>query len=578
MKRRAVTGLRLILGYFGLFLMFEGILVLAPLITLIFYRNEWEVYLDFLIPSGISIVIGLTLFLVFIAGRERGRLRKRDDSLLLVLLWVAAIFLGAMPLYLTQFPALNHGNTALSLDMTLTECLFESTSGFTTTGVSTLPSKVYLDSVENALASGSEAYGAPHIFLFHRAWLQFVGGIGLVLLVTSLISSKNNLRLYFAEGHNDQVVPNLAKSAKLIFAVYAGWILVGSLGLWLSGMPYFEALCHSISAIATGGFSTRSTNIYYFFLQMPEGLISNGLYVVRNSIGIELISCILMIAGATNFLLHTFLIRFRFKDFFGDIEIKTCLCLLIFGTALLTVTTIYLYSGPTPIYGSSLTQSGLDWPTSLRWSFYLACTAISTTGFANFPAISYMGGFAVMVGFLLMTIGGGVGSTAGGIKQYRIAILFKKWGWSLKNKDSDNKVLNPNVIQRCGEQKEIADEDIGEARNYTLLALSFFAVGSLILLALPHHSEDYIYQYLYEFMNCFSSEGLTMVDYAAYKASPLTSWAYPIFLWVLIGAMFFGRLEIMPIIYTGQRIFVDPIYSLQKSLRRHARKKSAKET
>lgn len=574
MKRKAVTGLRLILGYFGLFLIFEGLVTLVPLIMILFYRSEWQVYLDFLIPSGAAVAAGFLLYLVFIAGRERGRLGKRDDALLLVLLWLAAIVLGAMPFYLTQFPSLNNGNAALNLDMSFTECIFEATSGYTTTGVSALPSQVFLDSVEADLAAEKEAYASPHIFLFHRAWMQFVGGIGLVLLVTSLISSKNNLRLYFAEGHNDQVVPNLARSAKLIFAVYAGWILAGSLALWLCGMPYFEALCHSISGLATGGFSTRTSNIYYFFVNMPLGLVSNGVYVVRDSLGIELVSCVLMIAGATNFLLHTFLIRFRFKDFFGDIEIKFLCCLLIVATALLTVTTVYLYSGPS-VQGNGLTQDGLDWGTSFRWSLYLTCTAISTTGFANFPSIAALGGFAIFMGFLLMTIGGGVGSTAGGIKQYRVALLFKKWGWSVRYKYSDKKTLNPSVVQRCGERKEISEEDVSEARNYALLVLLFFAIGALVLLALPDYSISYFYQYFYEFMNCFSSEGLGMIDYAAYKAGADTAWAYPILLWTLSGAMFFGRLEIMPIIYAGQHVLIDPFISLKRKISHHVRRHAA---
>ena len=553
MKKAPAKGFRLIFGYLGLFLAFEGVVILFPLLMLIFYPGEWKVFLDFLVPAAFDIGLGILLYKLLVAGREKMRFKPKEDAVLLVIIWVAAILSGAFPFFLTKFSWLNFGDANASLGMNFSESFFEATSGFTTTGLTLYPANAYLDgTLSSPLGVDScSGYGYAHVFLFHRAFMQFIGGVGLVLLLTSIISSRQNFKLYFAEGHNDQIVPNLGKSAKIIFLVYSGWVAAGSLGLWLAGMPPFEAVCHSMGCLATGGFSTRAQSIFFFSQQMPLGEISNLSYTVTSSLGIEIISCVLMIAGAISLVLHTFALRGRFKDFFGDIEIVFMAALLVIGITVCTLSMSYLYNDGT----------GLDFLTSLRYGAYFTISSATTSGFANFPSIFKLGPVCFFMGWILMTIGGGMGSTSGGIKQYRIGILGKEFYWFLRYHDTSDRTISPHVVRRLGVVKELGDDAIKEARNYTLLCLVVTSLGAMTLMFLPRlpsiSQGDWFQRCFYEFMNGFTSNGMSMMDYVGYKAAhPI---AYRAFIWVETSAMFFGRLEILPVIFALWRFIIDPI-------------------
>ena len=137
--KKEAKGLRLVLGYFGLFMIVEGFVTLFPLTILAFYPQEWECYLDFLVPGGGYIGLGFLLWLFTIAFYKNGKLGKNEDALLLVLLWISAFVIGAFPFWLTKFGVLNHQNPAINLNMSFTEAFFESTSGYSATGLTVLP-------------------------------------------------------------------------------------------------------------------------------------------------------------------------------------------------------------------------------------------------------------------------------------------------------------------------------------------------------------------------------------------------------------------------------------------------------
>lgn len=559
MNSKKESNFGLILGYLGLFLVFEGLVVAIPLLTLVFYPSEWKGILDFAIPSGSAIVLGLILYFVFGFQKPKGRLKKNEDALLLFLIWLFAVLLGALPFFLTQFSSLNFNDSSMSLDMSFTESCFESISGYATIGLTVFPSKAFLIAEGGVASDFCPTFGAAHLFLFHRAWLQFVGGIGLILIVTSVISSKNNFRLYFAEGHSDKIVPNLAKSAKIIFLVYTGWVAVGSLALWLSGMSPFDSLCHAMGALATGGFSTRAASVNFY----SNYGIWNGVYSVSSPIAMEAVLCVLMLAGSTNFLLHTFLLRGKLKAFFKDIEVKFAFVLFIFATLVASFSIAYLYrEDPYAVSGD-----GLDLATSFRYGVFLSCTSLSTTGYNNFADVRCLGEVGVFVSWILMTVGGGMGSTGGGIKQYRAALLFKEFYWSIKYKNSNKKTLNPHVVTHLGEEKEADPFVTAEARNYALLYLSVFVLGSMGLMFFPNIGFDTAFN---EFMSAFSSEGLAFIDFASYKASNPIGCYHGILVILSIG-MFLGRLEILPVYFAFHRVFVDPIENvLEKRKRSHA--------
>ena len=560
--KKEAKGLRLVLGYFGLFMIVEGFVTLFPLTILAFYPQEWECYLDFLVPGGSYIGLGFLLWLFTIAFYKNGKLGKNEDALLLVLLWISAFVIGAFPFWLTKFGVLNHQNPAINLNMSFTEAFFESTSGYSATGLTVIPETVFLTGVD------SSSYGWAHVFLFHRTIMQFIGGVGLVLLVASVISSKNNFKLFFAEGHNDRLLPNLGRNAKLIFGIYFGWIAAGTLALWTAGMTPFDAFCHSTAALATGGFSTRSNSIMFYSSETYMGFGNGNLLYTGNGLIIEGITLVLMIAGATNFVLHTFLLSGKIKHFAKDVEIQTALFLIIVCTIFTSVVTFQEHS-----YTYSDSIDHIDFWTSLRYSVFNIVSSITTTGFTNFPSITYLGHFSVFVGLVVMTIGGGMGSTAGGLKQYRVALLLKEFRWSFKYKNSSDRYLNVKSVTRLGQKKEVDDGSIFEATNYTVLYVTFLVLGTFTLLCLKNTTlEDSIY----EWGTSLSGTGISIMDFVAYKGDAGVGY-YNGLLWALDVAMLLGRLEILPVFYALNRFFVVPLENAAKKHQANKAKRSLME-
>jgi trk system potassium uptake protein TrkH len=545
--------MRLVFGYLGIFMMFEGLITAFPLAILIFYPSEAICYLDFLLPAVVGFALGAILFFVLIAGRPKGRFEKNEDAFLLVLLWISAVLMGTFPFYLSQFPLLNEGNTAVSLGLDFSESFFEAMSGYATVGLTVFPNKAFL-----VLQDASSGYPCSHVFLFHRAFIQLIGGVGLVLIVAGAISDRYNLKLYFAEGHNDKLMPNLGRSAKLIFGIYLGYILLGTLSLWLAGMTLFDALCHSISALSTGGFSTRPNSFVFYSSGFTDAGVTytysgNGIFP-SNPIALEIIIMVLMLLGGTNFLLHTFLLTGKWKKFAKDIEVRFAFWMILSATLVTTLSTMYLYAD------GSANVNGLDFASSLRYSVFNVVSSITTTGFVNFASISSLGEVAVFVGIFLMAVGGGVGSTSGAIKQYRCAILWQDFRFSLRHRSASEREINPNPIYRLGEYKEEDPATADEAHNYALLYVLFFLFGSMILMLLNGVT---VWQGAYEFISALSGTGIDAVIavpytvngvvYSTYKAA-YSNVEYEFLLWMLSGAMFFGRLEILPVYYSIQRI------------------------
>lgn len=550
---KTAKGMRLVFGYLGIFLVFEGLVTLLPILIAIFYPEEAICYIDFLIPGLSAIVLGVVLFLALIWKREKSHFRNREDTLLLVLIWVSACLIGAMP-FLSATARGVYGDNGF----TFSEAIFETVSGYSATGYTVYPLAHFV---------GEEGAYCPHIFMFHRALMQFVGGVGLVLIVASAISDRYNLRLYFAEGHNDKLLPNIGKSAKLIFGIYSAIILFGSFFLWLSGMDYFEAICQAAAAVATGGFATRSSGYTYY---QSEAFTGNGI-MPGNVIGIEIVTMVLMILGATNFVLHTFLFRGKIKEFCKDIEVKLFAFCLVFFILLSTVSTIYLYA-PTATNITQTTivdgqevviqaeQTGTGFWHSLRLNAFNIVSCMTTTGFTNFNSVKQLGEVAIFSSIIVMIIGGGMGSTAGAMKQYRVAILWKDFIHGLKYRFASNRLMAPNPIYRLGEEKEISDSEKREAHHFALLYLGTVLLGSLGLLLLPGISFE---EGLFEFASALSGTGQSIIDFYEYETAANSGKyiyaCYELLLWINTVGMFIGRLEILPVFYAFEQIAIIPI-------------------
>lgn len=506
---------KLIFGYLGIFLVLVGLICLLPLFLLLFYQNESKYFYAFLIPGIISIAGGCALMFFLLNRSKKIRLGKHQDSVLLVLIWLSSIVICSLPFLLCG-------------QMNFTESIFETTSGFSTIGLTVLPLNNFIDSVDSDTVN--------HLLIFWRSVLTLLGGVGLVLVVTTVLSDKFKLNLYTAEGHNDKLLPNLKKSALVIFGIYLGLILVGTVAysiVFYLSKPVstkdvvFEALVHSISAVATGGFSSRAGGLVAI-----EEFYGNGSF---NSI-IEIISIFLMLAGSINFLTHLFVLTGKFKKVWKDCEFK------FLAFALATVIPIFFI---TTLVGSEF--NGFQ---SFRHGAFTFISAITTTGFSTVSSIESLGFATLFLIVLVNIIGGGAGSTAGGVKQYRVVVAAKSFFWSARQRAGSSRMIYPTFVNRSGEDKEITRDDALEAYGYIVIYIVLMFAGGLLISLFANDSFD---RTLFEFSNAISSTGLSNgITFNACTNGLTKSCNFGV-LWTLIVGMFAGRLEILPIYFAFYR-------------------------
>ena len=490
--KKTASGYRLIFGYLGLFIAFVGIAILLPLFGLFDpkIRPEAGDWYCFVIPGVSAIILGSLMFGLLIAGRTKAQLGKHQDAILLVLIWLSAIFISAVPFLIKG-------------QWSFTDSMFETTSCYATVGLSIF----------------KEADYSLRLFVLYRSVLCFLGGIGLVLIITSAISDRYGLKLYLAEGHNDKLMPNLARSARVILSIYTGFIVLGIILYVITGMSLYEAFVHSISAVATAGFST-STGGIAAFASHP------------NYWAIQLVSIILMLLGATNFVLALFLLTGRFKKVFKDSEIKFfgILCLVFIPLFLLAA----VLGGAKQSFGTTFVESSFTY-----------ISAITTTGFSNVSNLKVLGEGVLLLVVLMTIIGGGMGSTSGGVKQYRVVVAIKSFIWSTKEATATPNMIFPHYIYRCGQEREVDQQEVASSFGFIILYIFVMLLGGLFVSIF--NKLDYGYS-LFEFANALSCTGLSV---GVTTASTIGA------KWTLIAGMFLGRLEIIVIFFAFFRGFRD---------------------
>ena len=488
MKKKIASGYRLIFGYLGLFVLLVGIATLTPLLALFAYPEEAGDWYCFVIPGVGAMVLGSFMFGLLIAGRTKAQLGKHQDSVLLLLVWVSAILISATPFLIKGV-------------FNFTDAIFETASGYGTVGLSVM-NPIYM-------TEGSYL----HLFVLYRSVLCFIGGVGLVLIITSAISDRYGLKLYLAEGHNDKLMPNLARSARVIFSIYFGITALGTILYVIAGMPLFDAIVHSISAVATGGFSSRPGGIMYF-QEYPHFW------------AMQVVSVIIMVMGATNFLLTFFIITGRFKKVWKDCEVRLflALCAIFIPIFVLAV----WFSGATNSFGEAIAQG--------TFTFFSSST---TTGFSNVAKLKDLGEGVLMLVVFMNIMGGCMGSTAGGIKLYRMAVAIKSFYWSTRESTAPTNVIYPHYIYRFGEQKEVDNRETANTLGYIFLYGTLLFVGA-VLISIAGGGEIPFGDALFEFSNAISSTGMSVFEYENVNAAVK---------WVLSIGMLAGRLEILPIYF-----------------------------
>ncbi|MCJ7812110.1 TrkH family potassium uptake protein, partial [bacterium] len=354
---------------------------------------------------------------------------------------------------------------------------------------------------------------APYCILFWRSAMQFAGGAGLVIIMLSAVAGPTGPGLSIAEGRGDQLVPNIRRSANLVLKLYLTYAISGIIAYYLAGMSLFDAFNHCFAAISTGGFSTQPAN--------------NGYW---DSPPIEIISCVLMILGNLNFVTAYLIYRRQFHCVLRNGELH------VFWFALPLAFLILLFGVTIPTY-SILSKS-------IRVALFEAVSALTTTGFSTVTYNSWSHlGFIVLT--LLMLIGGGTFSTAGGIKQYRIHILFKSFQWNLKQAFLPRTAILDKSVWMGEMKKTVSDQHVAQVSTFIFLYLSTYFIGVGILASLGYSLHDSLFEFASALGTVGISTGITQAS------SP------PILLWSESIAMFLGRLEFFVVIVSIIKLIQD---------------------
>ena len=225
---------RAILSSLGLILILSAGVILAPLLLLLFgYRCEGADAAGFVLPAAGLALLGLLLWKGF-RTTSGASLSLEEGGVIVLLSWVIVTVFSAFPLMAI-------------LHLPFSRALFESVSGWTTTGLSVV-----------------DVTTASPLILLYRSVMQLAGGAGLAIIMMSAILGPTGTGISHAEGRSDQLVPQVRQSARLVLVIYAGYTTIGTVAYWLAGMSPFDALNHSFCAVSTGGFSTRAESIGYW--------------------------------------------------------------------------------------------------------------------------------------------------------------------------------------------------------------------------------------------------------------------------------------------------------------------------
>ncbi|NEQ48145.1 MAG: TrkH family potassium uptake protein [Leptolyngbya sp. SIOISBB] len=473
---------RLILHYVGLIGLISSLVLLLPLFALLAFPAEWPLAWGFLLPGGLSAFVSYGL------GRRPlpvplERLSLQEGAVIAVLGWLLAITLSTLPYLAWQ-------------QLTFTQACFESTSGWTTTGLSVV-----------------DVSQAPHLILLLRSLTQVFGGAGFAIIAVGAIARVSGAGMTAAEGRGEQLVPNVRQSAKLVLAMYSSYIAVGLVALRLAGMSWFDAINHALTALSTGGFSTRVDSIGSW-----------------NQPAIELVISGLMIGGSLNYLTAYLLVQRRFRAFWRNSELRLQLGLGSVGC-------LILFWGVTrSLY--------VPWEKALRVAWFETLTALSTTGFATVDYTPWNGlGWWLIIG--LMIIGGGAGSTAGGIKVFRLMLLLRGLGWEINRRRLPASTVTAPYLWQGDRQQFLTWATISQTSLFVLTYWLILMVGTGILAAYGYPLQDS----LFEFVSSLSTVGLS---------TGITSAAAPVgVLWTEMAGMVLGRLEFFTVIIGSLQLLHD---------------------
>ena len=391
---------RMVFRTMGALLLIEAVfMTLALGVSLWYGEADSDVFLFSTIVTLLAGVIGL-----LIGRRAESRMGEREGYLIVAMVWVVFSAFGLLPYYLSgQVPS-------------FTDAWFESMSGFTTTGATIIPDLEVI----------------THGLLFWRSLTQWIGGMGIIVLSIAIlpIFGLNGMQLYAAEVSGltyEKVSPRIADTAKMMWSIYVLLTITEVAALWLCGMDVFDAVCHSFSTIATGGFSTHNNSLEYY-----------------DSAAIHYTVTFFMFISGINFVLLIYLLRGKARNFFQDEELRWYSVAVLVFAMMLTV----------GLYIARPGWTGLHMERAFRDSIFTVISAMTSTGY-TISDYMYWPVVAWVVIFFLMLTGACAGSTAGGFKWVRLAIILKNGVAEFQRRIHPNAIIPVKLNEKNVPQQTI---------------------------------------------------------------------------------------------------------------------------
>lgn len=483
---------------FGILLMLEAaFMLLASLVALYYNIKLGETdFTCLLYPSLGTGVIGFVLLLI---GRSQNKpLRAKDSFLIVTLAWVLYSLFGMVPFML-------YGTVT-----NVADAFFETMSGFTTTGATVL----------------SNIDSQPHGILFWRSLLQWLGGLGIIVFSLAFFSSvagqSKKMFLFSAEASGlsvEKLHPTMQGTARDLWLIYLALTISCMICYWIGPMSFYDALCHSLTTISTGGYSTHQSSIGYF-----------------QSSYIEYVAVFFMIASGANFSIYYFLLTKRFAMAWRNKELKTYLLVFIAASAFIATMFIITPSlSDIPDQQLEATPKGVG--DSIRTAMFHVASIFSSTGYqAQWFDYDKWGIAVIIPTVLLMICGACTGSTTGGIKIIRVMICRRQIQNAFK------RFLHPTAYFSLKIQGQVISFDIvRRVFVFMFLYLILYFVSIVLLTLVGMGFDDASFAYFTCFSNC--GPGLR-------STGPANNFANVPDLgkWLLSIIMLIGRLEIFTVL------------------------------
>lgn len=461
----------------GQILKLEAAFMLVPLILSVTYRDGWNVTIAFLMTIGVLLAAG---FPVSTKLPENQKIYAKEGLLIVALSWIALSAFGALPfVFSREIPS-------------FTDAFFEVVSGFTTTGASILTD---VEAISKSL-------------LFWRSFTHLVGGMGVLVLALAILPKNSNQSLHIMKAEVPgptfgKLVAKMSYNSRILYMIYIAMTIIFILLLRLGGMPWFDSTLHAFGAAGTGGFGIKNNSVAFY-----------------NSAYIDYVLGIAMLLCGMNFNLFYALLLKNFKQVYKNEELRFYLGIVFVAIVMIAFNIRSLYDSV---------------PRMIRDIFFTVSSIITTTGYSTADFDKWPV-FSKTILLLLMFVGGCAGSTAGGLKVSRVAVLFKSVVGEFKKIGTPNRVISPKM-----DGKPISKELLGGIHTYFAIYITIFIV---LICCVALDTPDFISAFsavTATFNNIGPGMGIVgpTANYASLSAFNKI---------ILSFGMLLGRLEIFPIL------------------------------